>query len=326
MAGIRTVLGDIPPSELGVCDFHEHLIRSSGPELAINPWYTMDSIPAATAELEDWVRAGGRSLVCMDPIGCGRDVPKMLQIAEAFRGKAHLVMITGFHKGSLYDNRGHWSRICPQKDVVDMIVKEVTEGMDIYSYAGPIVERCSAKAGLIKAGTSLRHISAFEVNLLTIAARAQAECGAPISTHTDMGTMGPETAQILKDQGADLTKCVICHTNKIIDPYYHKKMLDTGINLAFEGPDRYEWGTDLQIAENILKLVEMGYEDQILLSMDAGRSTFQKYYMEEEGKIAHGFAYLLTDFVPLLLQIGVSQQAVDKMLIHNAARILTIDD
>ena len=45
MAGIRTVLGDIPPEELGVCDFHDHLIRSSGPELT------------------DWVKAGFQFLL-----------------------------------------------------------------------------------------------------------------------------------------------------------------------------------------------------------------------------------------------------------------------
>ena len=326
MAGIRTVLGDIPPEALGVCDFHDHLIRSSGPELAANAWYIQDSVPAASAELEDWIQAGGKSMVCMDPLGCGRDGPKMLELAEKFRGRAHLIMITGFHKGANYDNRGHWSWICPIDQVVDLIVKEITEGMDIYGYSGPIVQRSTARAGLIKAGTGLRQISAFEVNTLTIAARAQKESGAPISTHTDMGTMGVEQAKILKEQGADLEKCVICHTNKINDRYYHKRMLDMGVNLCFEGPDRYEWVPDIDVAENILWLVEHGYENQILLSMDAGRTTFQKGYMAEEGKIAHGISYLLTDFVPLLKEVGVSQHAIDKMLIHNAARILTIGD
>ncbi len=325
MSGIQTVLGEVSASEFGVCDFHDHLIRSYGPEIQENSWYLMDDVSAASWELEDYITAGGKAMVCMDPIGCGRNVPKMLEIAEKFRGRAHLVMVTGFHKGSLYDNRGHWSLICPQEQVVKMIAREVTDGMDRYSYLGPIVERCSAKAGVIKAGTSMRQITPFEKNALEIAARAQAECGAPISTHTDMGTMGIETAEILRNNGANLEKCVICHTNKINDRYYHRKMLDMGVNLSFEGPDRPEWLTDVALAENIRWLVEQGYEKQIVLSMDAGRNTFHKGYMKKEGKTAHGISYLLTHFVPLLAEVGVPQRAIDQMLTGNPARILTIE-
>ncbi|MDD3794399.1 MAG: hypothetical protein PHE06_00265 [Lachnospiraceae bacterium] len=324
MSGIRTILGDIAAEEFGICDFHDHLIRSYGPEINANIWYLMDDIEAAEMELNDWLMAGGKSMVCMDPIGCGRDVPKMKRIADKFQGRANIIMSTGFHKGSLYDNRGHWSWICPQKEVVEMVVKEVTEGMDIYSYAGPIVKRGEAKAGIIKAGTGLRQITSFEKNLLTIAAKAQKECGAPVSVHTDMGTMGVEAAGILKEEGADLEKCVICHTNKINDRYYHKKMLDLGINLSFEGPDRHEWLTDVELAENMRWLIEQGYEKQIVLSMDAGRTTLQKGYMKKEEKIAHGISYLLTDFIPLMKTIGISQSAIDQMLIYNPARILTI--
>ncbi|SBV96964.1 conserved hypothetical protein [uncultured delta proteobacterium] len=324
MAVIRTVLGDIAPSEFGVCDFHEHLIRSNGPEVALNSWYLMDSIAAACTELDDFIAAGGKSMVCMDPIGSGRDVPKMIEIANRYKNKAHLVMVTGFHKGSLYDNRGHWTVLCPRDKVVAMIVKDVTEGMDIYSYAGPIVERSSARAGVIKAGTGMREITPFEQNTLAIAARAQAECGAAISTHTDYGTMGVETIEILRQNGANIEKVVLCHTNKVNDRYYFKKMLDMGANLCFEGPDRPEWAPDIEVAENIRWLVEKGYGKQILLSMDAGRSTFQKGYMAEKGVVAHGISYMLTDFVPLMQEIGIAQNAIDDILMHNPARVLAM--
>lgn len=33
------------------------------------------------------------------------------------------------------------------------IVAEIEEGMDVYNYSGPVVKRCQAKAGIIKAAT-----------------------------------------------------------------------------------------------------------------------------------------------------------------------------
>lgn len=321
---IRTVLGDIKPSELGVCDCHEHLIRSYGPEIQINAWYKMCDLEAACADFQDYVAVGGKAVVCMDPIGCGRDVPKMMQIAERFRGRAHIIMTTGFHKGSLYDNVGHFSALYSPKETAKLIADEVNIGMDYYSYAGPIVKRVDAKAGIIKGGVSLGHISAFEKNILTVIAMAQQECGAPISIHTDMGTMGLETIAILKNAGADIEHCILCHTNKLLDINYHKKMLDMGINLCFEGPNRPEWATDTEIAEHIKTLIDAGYGGQILLSMDAGRKTWHKHYMEAEGKIASGFSYLLTDFLPLLRAVGMSEQDIQTILVENPAKVLSI--
>lgn len=60
MAGIRTILGDITAEEFGICDFHDHLIRSYGPEIRENAWYLMNDVEAASVELQDWIDAGGR--------------------------------------------------------------------------------------------------------------------------------------------------------------------------------------------------------------------------------------------------------------------------
>ena len=108
MSFIRTVLGDICPEEFGVCDAHEHLIRSGGQEVRENGDFLMDSVDAGKKEFNYWMEAGGKSMVCMDPIGCGRNVPKMLEIAEAFKGKGHILMTTGFHKAAFYDTKTHW--------------------------------------------------------------------------------------------------------------------------------------------------------------------------------------------------------------------------
>lgn len=321
---IRTLMGDIGPEQLGVCDFHDHLIRSGGPEILIDPDYLMDSVTAAVSEAEAFAAAGGQAMVCMDPLGCGRNVPKMLEVAERVRGRLHLVMATGFLLGKHYDPRQHWTVTCPEKQVARMLSLEITEGMDRYSYNGPIVERVSAKAGVLKAGTSYQCITPFEQRVLRICAHVQQETGVLISTHTQMGTMGMETLKLLREHGADLSHVVLCHTQKNPGLSYLQHLLDTGASLCFDGPNRPNLQTDDELAQMILRLIERGYQKQIVLGMDAGRASCQHGYMKEKGAEAKGIAYMLTDFVPLLKEMGVPHQAVDDLLVKNPARLLSM--
>ena len=149
---IRTILGDIDPKEMGTVDAHDHLIRSGGPEIAINKAFLMNDVDAADREFKNYIKAGGKTMVCMDPIGCGRNVKKMLEVAERNRGKGHLLMTTGFQKGSLYCPETSFLATVDTNKVAQMMIAEITEGMDIHSYNGPVVERTKAKAGLIIAG------------------------------------------------------------------------------------------------------------------------------------------------------------------------------
>ncbi len=324
---IRTVLGDISPDQLGVTDSHDHLIRSGGIEVREHGDFLMDSVDAGIYEFQDWLNNGGKSMVCCDPIGCGRNVPKMLQIAEHFKGKGHILMVTGFHKGHFYCERTSFLAVCPVDKVVDMCVKEIEEGMDIYSYAGPVVERSKAKAGVVKCGTGYGVISAFERKGLEVAAKTSLATGCPIVVHTQLGTMAYEAAEYMMSFGVKPDRICLCHLNKNPDKYYYKKVLDLGVYISFDGPDRVKYYADSVLAENLKWLVDKDpkYANQILLAMDAGRCFYQAGYSKERGdKTGLGIAYLLNRFVPMLRdEVGVSQEYIDKFLIENPKNWLT---
>ena len=325
MAFIRTVLGDIDPKDFGACDAHDHLIRSGGEEVRENKNFLMDSVSAATKEFQQFLDAGGKSMICMDPIGCGRNVPKMLEVANSFKNKGHFVMVTGFHKAAFYDTRTHWLNTVKDMDkIVEFCSLEVEEGMDKHSYNGPIVERVSAKAGAVKAGTGYANIAPFEKKALQVAAEVQKRTGCPISTHTQLGTMGVETATLLKGFGADLSHTLLCHLQKNPDRYEYKRVLDLGVSICFDGPDRVKYYPDSTLADNIKWLVDLGYQKQLLLSMDAGRVEYQTAYMEEQKRgFVKGIKWLLEGFVPILKGVGVSQEAIEDMLVHNPARLFS---
>lgn len=324
---VRTILGDIDPSDLGVTDCHDHLIKNGGPEAHEHPDFIMLSVEAAKKEVYEYLKSGGKSMVTMDPPNVGRDVRKMLEIANEFGEKFNIIMATGFHKAAFYDKYSSWLAEVPIKDITKMIVAEIEEGMDIYNYNGPVVKRVKNKAGIIKAATGYAAIDWMELKSLEIAARSSVQTGAPILVHTQLGTMAYEAAEHLIDFGANPDKIQLSHLNKNPDKYYYEKIIkDLGVNICFDGPDRVKYYPDSTLAENIKYLVDKGFQRKITLALDAGRILYQRNYGLEKRKETFGFEYLFTRFLPLLEKIGVSKEAIEDILINNPKRILAFDE
>lgn len=322
---IRTVLGDIPAEQIGVTDAHDHLIRSGGPEIKVDPAFLMDDVDAAKKEFQRFLEVGGRTMVCMDPIGCGRNVKKMLEVAEAFRGQGNIVMTTGFQKGSNYCPNTSFLATVDIKKIAEFMIAEMEEGMDLHSYNGPWVERCSAKAGVIKAGTSYRIITKLEQKALAVAAITQKETGCAVVMHTDFGTMGLEILDEIEKNGGAAEKVVLCHMQRNPDPYYYEEILDRGATICLDEPNKAAYRPDIEIAKNIKWLLERGYGKQIVLGMDAGRVEGLASYRESAGR-ANGLEYLLTRFVPLLRKLDITENQIQDLLVHNPARVLSIEN
>ncbi|MXP78460.1 phosphotriesterase [Lachnospiraceae bacterium WCA-9-b2] len=320
---IRTVLGDISNKEMGVTDCHDHIIRSGGPEVRDGS-FLMDDVNAAKKEFGNFLSAGGRTMVCMDPIGCGRNVGKMLEVAKAYRDSGNIVMTTGFQKGSNYCPNTSFLATVDVKKIAEMMILEIVEGMDIHSYNGPVVERTTAKAGVIKAGASYRLITRLEQKALEVAAITQKETGCPISIHTDFGTMGIEIIELLKGYGANPEKVILCHMQRNLDQYYYEEILSAGAVICFDEPNKPQYRPDIVIAENIQRLIERGFGGQLVLGMDGGKREALGAYMEPEG-LANGLEYLLTRFVPVLEKSGISKGDIRRMLVDNPAEVFSIN-
>lgn len=216
-----------------------------------------------------------------------------------------------------------------------MMVAEIEEGMDLYNYSGPIVKRSHYKAGVFKCGTSYAVIDPLEVKELKIAAATYHRTGVPISVHTQLGTMALEVAEILLSLKVPPTKITLCHINKNPDPYYYRKILELGVFLAFDGPDRVKYYPDSLLARNIAYLVKHGFQKQIMLAMDAGRVFYQTAYAKNRGFIANGIPYLLTRFVPTLKMVLAEEYNYDaneiaaiinNILINNPQVAFAFDD
>jgi predicted metal-dependent phosphotriesterase family hydrolase len=76
---IRTVLGDVPARDLGVCDAHDHLFFRS----AQLPGLELADADAALGELRAFAALGGRAVVQWTPFGLGRRADQFAAVSRA---------------------------------------------------------------------------------------------------------------------------------------------------------------------------------------------------------------------------------------------------
>ena len=93
-------------------------------------------------------------------------------------------------------------------------------------------------------------------------------------------------------------------------------MLDYGITIGFDTVGKNNYFPDAKRIEYLLALESEGRMDQIVLSEDLTR----KSHLEFKGGI--GYSYLFDTFIPMAKAAGLKAESLDKMLIHNPARIL----
>jgi predicted metal-dependent phosphotriesterase family hydrolase len=299
---IMTALGPIKPDEFGFALHHEHVIAN--PVAANDPDLVLDDPEASLAELELFHAAGGRGLVDMSTADYGRDILAMAQIAA--HSPVHLVIATGHHKdlyAAPYAGDESINQIAARN------VRELTEGID----------GTAIRAGVIKAGTSLDEITPVEERVLRAASRAHLATGAPISTHTERGTMAIEQTGIFKEEGVDPSRVIIGHMDHRLDGSYLKALLDTGVFVSFDQISKTQYGSDESRAAMVKTLVDSGYTSQILLSGDLARKSKLRAYGGEPG-----LTNLIDNFPLILMDAGLDAQTVRELFVENPARALTI--
>ncbi len=320
MPFILTVLGPTDPTLVGVTASHEHLFaRSTSNRLDADT--QLSEMDTAVEELLAYKEAGGDALVEVTTIDMGHEAERLRELSAATGVK--IIAATGFYKGS-YTPSGVPTTKDPQRtwDYLPEVLRRASVSQIAEVFTREIREGISGtqvRAGIIgEVGTSFNRVLEVEARVLRAAAGAQLATGAPISTHTTLGSMGREQVQILKEAGADLGHVVLSHMDLCADTTYHVELARQGVMLGFDTAGKLQYQSDATRVELIKRLVREGFEDQVVISCDIGRrSQMQRYG-------GRGYVYLLRAFVPALQAAGIAQGVIDKFLIHNPRRLLTM--
>jgi 5-phospho-D-xylono-1,4-lactonase len=286
---IRTIRGDIPSSELGPCDAHEHLFLVTPAQ----PGDEFDDVARSTEEATTLVAAGARGLVDWTPIGLGRDLDGLRAVADATG--LHVVAATGLHREAHY--------------ALDDPLRSESESALADRFAADL-ECC----GIIKVGASYHHLTPFEATAFLAAAAAHERTGAPVCVHTEHGTMGLDIVERLRELGVPPASVVLAHVDRNPDPGEHSETAATGAWLQLDGPGRTKYWPDSTILGLIADLAERGHADGLLLGGDIGRRSMMRAYGG-----GPGLDYLFARFKPRL-ERELGSELSDQIFVANPAR------
>lgn len=296
MKKIRTVLGDIDKEKLGFTYSHEHLIAIP-PETQKDRDLELSNYDKSLEELMNFKEVGGETLVESSTLDYGRNVELLVKMAKT--SGVNIVATTGFNKHIYFPK---WVEEKTIEEIAEVLVDHIENGID----------RNHGKAGFIKTGSWYNMIHPLEEKVTRAAARAHLKTGAPIWVHTEAGTMGNEMLDILEEEGADLTKVAIGHSDRNADPYYHLKLAERGAYVQFDGPGKVKYYPDSVRVDLIKNLINNGFLKQLLISGDMGRQSYLHAYGG-----GPGFRFIIQKFIPRLMDEGISKSHIDTIFIEN---------
>lgn len=312
MPFLRTVLGDIEASQVGVCYAHEHIIIDPSFTTYCYPDFLLDSVERACVDVTDFYAAGGRMLVDSMPCGGGRNAAKLADVCR--KTGVNIICPTGLHLAKYYAP-GHWGERLNAEELAKLFVADIEQGIDSVDYNGPEISRTPHKAGVIKVATGKDAPNSHELKVIEAAAMAHQQTGAPILTHTEQGTGALEQVRLFQEFGVPLEHVVVSHTDRLPDRAYHKEILSTGVILEYDSA--FRWGSEAgnPTLDLVTSMVAEGFGTRIVLGMDAAR---RKYWKAYDG--SPGLAFLLREFVPQLKQAGLNSPDIENILVNNPAR------
>ena len=302
---IMTVCGPIAASELGYTLSHEHLLCDLWPFLRSYD-AILDDEKLAAEELSDFRTAGGRTIVDCTSGGLGRKPEALRRISKATG--VNVVMGAAWYREEVYPPL---VRELDTNSLANRIVEELTVGVD----------GTDVRAGAIgEIGTERKFITPTQERVFRASARAQRRTGVAILTHTThFGELALEQIALLHEEGVSPGRIMISHLGDRHDFDPLLAIAREGVFLSVDNIGYLGQGypPDRLRAANVSRLIAEGHLKQIVLGGDV---CLKQHLLAHGGK---GYAHVQRKFLPLLVECGVTPEAIHQMTVVNPARLLS---
>ncbi|MFH1156110.1 MAG: phosphotriesterase-related protein, partial [Pseudomonadota bacterium] len=225
---VNTVTGTVSSGDLGITLMHEHILFGypgwEGDQ-TIAPFDREAIVKKGVETLNQLKALGLTTLVDATAADSGRCPEVCREISD--KTGVNIICSTGYY----YEGEGssaYWkfrgSLGDAGEEIYELFMKEIVVG----------IRDTGIRAGVVKVGSGKGAISDYEKMMFRAAARVQKDTGVPIITHTQEGTMGPEQARFLVDQGADPAKIQIGHMSDNLNLDYQMATLEQGVYVAWD--------------------------------------------------------------------------------------------
>ncbi len=314
---IHTVTGEIAPEDLGRTLMHEHLL------IGYAGWES-DTINAGGSDeerfsicvdrIEEMKELGFTSMLDPCPNDLGRDVEFIAKVAQ--KTGFQIICATGLYKEA-EGGVPYWnfrSNFGPTVDAMaELFIRELTEG----------VGSTGVRAGIIKVATGPGAMTDYERGVFDAAAKAAVETGAPITTHTDQGTVGDLQQRVLVEGGVPAHRIVIGHSCGTSDHEYHLGIARGGSYLGFDRFGLDVIHPDAERVAALVKLIRAGAGDRVVVSHDSvwcwRGQPFPPAVLAGVAEVWNP-THFSRRIVPKLEEAGVTGEQIDALLVENPRR------
>lgn len=299
---IQTVRGRIAPGELGLTLIHEHImVDFIGADKVNKGRYDPDEVfEVMLPYLKEIKALGVTGFGDCGPMFLGRDPELLVRLSKA--ADMHILTNTGLYKEPYIPQYAFEKSA---DELAEIWIGEMENG----------IEGTGVKPGFIKIAVNPGSLIPVQQKIVRAAARTSRATGLTIASHTGHGGAAMETLDILEEEGVPLNKYIFVHAGTDKD----HDVAQRGGWVEYDGISKEQSARYIQLIKDML---DKGLEDNLLLSQDAGWYNVG----QANGGNIRDFAYLIKEFVPLMKDSGIDQGTIDKLLIENPARALSIQD
>ena len=314
MATVNTVLGPIDAGELGITLSHEHIATgSAGMRHTYPEFFDRDgTLEDAVVAWQQAYDEGVRSYIDASTFDLGRDIGLMQEVSR--RSGVHIIPATGSHQAI-----PRVFRSASPDAIAPLYIREVEEGID----------GTGVKAGIIKSASDRGGMTELEEVVLRAVARASKHTGAPVYTHTwSPDRVGEQQIRVLEEEGVDLDRVYIGHSNDTRDVDYILGLLNKGV---WVGLDRFPGGRYPGVplweerTEIVKRLLDAGWAHKIMLGHDHSVPRGQPTPEMREQRQSYqpeGYSFISRHVLPHLRELGATEADIQHIMVDNPRRFL----
>ncbi len=304
MATINSVLGPLDTASLGFTLMHEHVMTAPAGVFRDYPELLGDNLMERVVDDLRKAKAGGvDTIVDAATLDLGRNIGLLAEVSR--RSGVNIITCAGW-----------WLDIPPYfagvsaDQLAQVFIREVEQG----------ISGTNIKAGVLKSASDMGGVTPEAEIVLRAVARAHLKTDVPIILHSySPGQVGRQQLAVLKEEGVDLKRVKMDHSNDTTDVEYLIWLLEQGCYL---GLDRYPGRNVSPLArtKTMKALIDGGYIGRLCPSHDRSilRIMAANPVITEEERLKHnpyGYLYIKEIVFPQLREMGVSEATLNGLCI-----------